>query len=61
MIVPEWWRQEVGIRGAKATGGSVVVEKVGKEQVSRRILDVLGIYSGFWTMCRKEYCCGDQS
>ena len=26
----EWWRQEVGIRGAEAAGRSVVVEQVGE-------------------------------
>ena len=34
---PEWWRQEVGIRGAEAAGGSVVVEQV-----------VLVRYEGAW-------------
>ena len=30
MLGPEWWRQEVGIRGAKAARGIVLVEQVGK-------------------------------
>ncbi|MDG2555459.1 hypothetical protein P7M41_26040, partial [Vibrio parahaemolyticus] len=28
VLGPEWWSQEVGIRGAEAGGGSVVVEQV---------------------------------
>ncbi len=28
VLGPEWWRQEVGIRGAEAAGRSVVVEQV---------------------------------
>ena len=27
---PEWWREEAGIIGAKAAGGSVVMKQVGK-------------------------------
>lgn len=30
VVDAEWWRQEVGVRGAEAVGRSVVVEPVGE-------------------------------